>query len=363
MSVKRRDFLKKFSLGAATLSTVLARPSVVNAQSKAQKFNLKLTTTWPPKTAILQEAAERFSKMVRVASGGRLRIKVFAGGELIPALGAFDAVSQGNIQMGVGSPYYWAGKVPAAQFFGSMPFGMNAQQFNAWMISGGGQQLWEEIYKPFNLVPFQFGNTGVQTGGWFKKEIKSAADLKGLKIRAPGLGGKVLAKAGANVVLLPGSEVYTSLERGAVDAAEWIGPYHDEKLGLHRAAKFCYYPGWQEPSSNLELTINSKAWGSLPKDLQAIVKAAAADCSNWTLSRSEAENGAALSRLRTKHKVIVQKFPTEVLKILKGHRDSVISELVKADPLSAKVEKAYRNFSEEVQKWSEISEESYSQTR
>ncbi len=357
--MKRREFVSK--IGVVAGATAVSGSSVASASEK--KFRWKMATTWPPRTAILQEAADRFVKMVKEASGGRLSIKVFAGGELIPALGVFDAVSQGNIEMGIGSPYYWAGKSQAAQFFGSMPFGMNAQQFNAWMVAGGGQQLWEEVYAPFGLVPFQFGNTGCQCGGWFKKEIKSAESLKGLKFRAPGLGGKVMAKAGANVVLMPGSEVYTALERGTVDGAEWISPYHDEKLGLHRAAKFYYYPGWQEPSSNLELTVSKKAWDTLPKDLQAIVRHATMDCMIWTLCRSEAENGAALERLKSKYKVKVQPFPEDVLNTLRKHRDEVIQELVSKDPISAKVEESYRKFSEEIQTWSKISELAYASAR
>ena len=363
--MKRRKFIKNFTLGSSALCATALNLSTVTSPKSAyannnKKYRWRLTTTWPPKTAILQESAERFSKLVKKASYGRLSIKVFAGGELIPPLGVFDAVSQGNIELGIGTPYYWAGKSKAAQFFGAMPFGMNAQQFNAWMIAGGGQELWEEVYKPFNLIPFQFGNTGVQTAGWFKKKLTGPQDLKGLKIRAPGLGGKVLAKAGANVVLMPGSEVYTALERGTIDAAEWIGPYHDEKLGLHRAAKNCYYPGWQEPSANLELTVNAKAWGELPDDLKQIVSLAAADCNSWTLAMSEAKNGGALKILKDKYKVNVLPLPESILTTLKKHRDEVLNELASNDPVSKKILTSYQNFSKEISFWSEISEKAYS---
>ena len=357
--MNRRKFVKGLAVGAA--AGVASAPAIATAKTK--KFRWKLATTWPPKMPILQEGPERFAKRVKEATQGRLKIKVFAGGELIPALGVFDAVSQGSIQMGVGSPYYWAGKAQATQFFGSMPFGMNPQQFNAWLVGGEGQKLWEELYAPFNLIPMAIGNTGSQTGGWFNKKIESINDLKGLKMRIPGFGGKVMAKAGANVVLMPGSEIYTALERGTVDATEWISPYHDERLGLHRAAKFYYYPGWHEPSSNIELSVHKAAWDELPKDIKQIVRSVATETLQWSLSKSEAENGPALARIKNKYKVQVLPFPNEVLKALKGHTEEVVSELVKEDPVSAKVNKSYSAFSKEIMTWAEISEESYAAAR
>lgn len=308
---------------------------------------------------ILQDVAERFANNVYEASDKRFKIKIFAGGELIPPLGVFDAVRQGTVECGYGSPYYWAGKVPAAQFFGSMPFGMNAQQFNSWLIGGGGQELWDEVYAPFGIVPLSFGNTGMQCGGWFKKPIASMQDLNGLKMRIPGFGGKVLAKAGANVVLMPGGEIYTALERGVIDATEWISPFFDERLGLYRAAKFYYYPGWHEPSSNLELTLNRAAWDKLPNDLQTIVRVSAAEAAAWSLAKSEAANGPALERLKTQFKVNVQPFPDEVLKGLHNITKQVIQELVEQDPIAAKVHTAYEKFRGEISSWANIGEEAY----
>ena len=357
--MQRRKFIKGLASGAAV--TAASAPAIATAKNK--KFRWKLATTWPPKMPILQEGPEMFAKKVKEATDGRLRIKVFAGGELIPPLGVFDAVSQGTIEMGVGSPYYWAGKAQATQFFGSMPFGFNPQQFNAWLTGGGGQELWEELYKPFSLVPMAIGNTGLQTGGWFNKQINSLADLKGLKMRIPGFGGKVMAKAGVNVVLMPGGEIYTALERGTVDACEWISPFHDERMGLHRAAKFCYYPGWHEPSSNIELSVHKSAWDELPKDIQQIVRSCATETLLWSLSQSEAKNGAALERLKTKYKVQVLPFPDDVLKGLKKHSEEVIAELVKSDPFSAKVYKSYSKFNKEIMNWAEISEEAYAAAR
>lgn len=246
--------------------------------------------------------------------------------------------------MGVGSPYYWSGKCKTLQFFGSMPFGMNANQFRSWIMAGDGQKLWEETYAQFNIQPFSFGNTGVQMGGWFRKEINSLEDLKGLKMRIPGIGGKVMAEAGANVVLLSGAEVYTALERGTIDATEWIGPYHDERMGLYRAAKIYYYPGWQEPQSNLELTVNKRYWEKLPKHLQEIIRMAAEFCNSWTMYKLEAENGEALVRLTEKHGVKLKAYPKEVLEKLKSITEEVVSEIGNSDPLSKKVYENYVSF-------------------
>ena len=348
----RRSFIKGLALGSA--AAIAYKPSIAIAAKK--KFRWKMATTWPPKLPILQEAPELFAKMVKTASQGRLNIKVFAAGELIPGLGVFDAVSQGSIQMGVGAPYYWAGKSKAAQYFCSMPFGMNAQQFNAWMIGGEGQKLWEETYAKFNLVPFQFGNTGAQTGGWFKKELKNASGLKGLKMRIPGFGGAVMAKAGANVVLLSGAEIYTALERGTVDAAEWVSPFHDERMGLYRAAKFYYYPGWQEPQANLELTVNKKDWDELPKDLQAIVSAAAAKVNLWTLSSLDAKNGPALKRLKEKHKVKIMSYPKDVLDVLRKSTEEVMQDLAQTNAETKKISQSIAKFRKEIDPWYQIGE-------
>ena len=352
--MKRRAFIK--GVGVSTGAAIAAAPNIAVAK---EKFRWKLATTWAPKSPILQESSERFAKIVKEASNGRLRIKVFAGGELIPPLTVFDAVSEGTIQMGAGAAYYWAGKIPSAQLFGSVPFGMNAQHLNAWITSGGGQELWEEIYAPFNVVPMRLGNTGTQMGGWFKKEINSPADLKGLKMRMPGLAGKALAKAGANVVLMAGSEVYTALERGTIDATEWVSPFHDERIGLYRAAKNYYYPGWHEPGTNLELTISKPAWDSLPKDLQAIVKMAAKDTSSWVLERSEAENGPALERLVNQHGVKLKQFPKPVLKEVKRLTKEVLEELAAKDKQAKKVYESYTAFQKSLTRWSEVSEEAY----
>lgn len=325
----------------------------------AKTIRMKLATSWSPKMPILQDAAELFSKQVKTASDGRVKIKVFAGGELIPPLGVFDAVSSGSIDMGISASYYWSGKANAAPFFSAIPFGLTAQQLTAWLTAGGGQQLWEELYAGFNLVPMSIGNSGMQMAGWFKKEIKSIEDLKGLKMRIPGIGGQVMARAGANVVLMPGGELYTALERGTIDATEWISPFHDERLGLYRAAKNYYYPGWHEPSANLELIIHSKSWESLPKDLQQIIRSAAAATGVWVISKSEAENGPALKRLIEQHGVQVRPLPKEVLQKLRMHSVAVINEIAAKDAFSTKVFKSYEQFGKDLAHWSKVGEYAY----
>jgi TRAP-type mannitol/chloroaromatic compound transport system substrate-binding protein len=332
---------------------------VTQAIDNSKTYNWKMVTTWPPGFPVLQEGAERFAENIKAMSSGRLIIKVYAGGELIPALQTFDAVSQGTVEMGHGSAYYWAGKVPEAQFFSTVPFGMTARGMNAWLYDGGGLDLWREVYKPFHVVPFPLGNTGVQMGGWFNKKINSVDDLKGLKMRIPGLGGKVLAKAGGNPILLAGSEVYTALERNTIDATEWIGPFHDQRLGLYRAAKHYYYPGWHEPGTVLELTINQRAWDSLPADLQAIISNAAMAENVRMLSEMEQKNMAALQQLKDREGVQIHRFPDDVLAKLKTLTNETLAEEAANNPKFKHVYDAYQAFRQQNDAWSDISENAY----
>jgi len=362
-TVKRRDFIRKATVAAAGAGVVSACASSQDSSEPAarstQKFDWKMVTTWPPHFPILGVGAEKFAEWVEEMSEGRLKIRVYGGGELIPPLEGFDAVSQGVAEMCHGAAYYWAGKAPATQFFAGLPFGMNAQQQNAWLYSGGGIALWEELYEPFNLVPMPAGNTGVQMGGWFNREINSIDDFKGLKMRMPGLGGKVISKAGGSAVLSAGGEIYTNLERGVIDATEWIGPFHDKLMGFHKAAKYYYYPGWHEPGGLLELIINKSAFQSLPIDLQSIVRAAAAQSNLWILSEFESQNHAALKELVDVHNVELRRFPDAVLAQLKVYTDEAIAELTASDPMSKKVYDSYSAFQKNVTGWAEISEKMY----
>jgi TRAP-type mannitol/chloroaromatic compound transport system substrate-binding protein len=260
--------------------------------------------------------------------------------------------------MGNGASYYWAGKVPAAQWFTSVPFGLNAQGMNAWMTSGG-LDLWEKVYDPFNLVPRPMGNTGMQMGGWFRKQINSVDDFKGLKMRIPGLGGKVVARAGGAVVLKPASEIFTSLERGVIDATEWVGPLHDLRMGFYKAAPYYYYPGWHEPGSCLELIINKKAYHSLPNDLQRIVDMAAMEANIWTLNEFEAGNGEALKELVETHKVDLRRFPDTLLSALKKLSQETLEEEAQKNSDSRKVHTAFSQFKKQIGSWGKVSEKAY----
>ncbi len=330
-----------------------------SATDLSKTFKWKMVTTWPANFPIFQEGAERFADDVRLMSNGRLYIHVYAGGELVPALQVFDAVSNGVVEMGHGSPYYWAGKVPEAQFFSSVPFGMTAKGMNAWLYNAGGLELWNEVYKPFNLIALPMGNTGVQMGGWFNKQINSMEDIQGLRMRIPGLGGKVFKKAGGNPVLMAGSEIYTALERGTLDATEWVAPFHDMRLGLNRAAKYYYYPGWHEPGTVFELMINKAKWSLLPKDLQKIVETAAAANSEWIYAQMEFHNQEALKELRTKQNVQIIEFPKEVLSEFKRLTKETLDEEAAANPKFKQVYDAYETFRDSYEGWDELSEESY----
>jgi TRAP-type mannitol/chloroaromatic compound transport system substrate-binding protein len=265
--------------------------------------------------------------------------------------------------MGHGAAYYWKGKSEAAQFFAAVPFGLNAQEMNGWLYYGGGMELWKEIYAEFNLIPAAAGNTGVQMGGWFNREIKSIADLKGLKMRIPGLGGEVLKRAGGTPVSLPGDEIYTSLQSGAIDATEWVGPYNDLAFGLYKIAKFYYYPGWHEPGTTLEAIINKKAFEALPKDLQSIVTSACKVANQDMLAEYTARNNDSLHKLVTEHKVNLKPFPDDVMKKLRGLSDEVISELVAKDKMSAKVFASFQKFRDQAKAWHNISELAYYNAR
>ena len=355
--MKRRDALKKIGVGAAAVAaaTTVNAPAVI-AQ---KKYSWKMVTTWPPKMPVLQDGAERIAKRLEEMTDGRLKIQVFAAGELVPALGIFDAVSQGTVEVGMGAAYYWAGKAPAAQWFSAVPFGLNAQGMSAWFHAGDGIKLWEEVYAPFNLIPRPGGSTGVQMGGWFNKKIERIEDYKGLKMRIPGLGGKVVAKAGATVVLTPGGEIFTNLERGVIDATEWVGPLHDLRMGFYKAAKYYYYPGWHEPGTYLEFFFNKKAYESLPKDMQAIIDAACMENELWTLAQFDAQNGAALQELITKHKVDLERFPAPVMEGLRALSDEVILEITASDPLCKKVNDNFKVMQKQVGTWGAISEQAY----
>ncbi len=364
--IDRKSFIKTSALAAGGLLTLgscaneTATEAGFNINSN-KKYKWKLATTWPPNFPVLGEGCTRFAQWVKEMSQGQMEIKVYGGGELIPALQCFDAVSGGAVEMASSASYYWAGRNPAASFFTSVPFGMNAQQMNAWLYYGGGLELWTEMYDQYGLKPLVGGNTGVQMAGWFNREINTMEDFKGLKMRIPGIGAKVLERAGGTPVLSAGSEIYSNLERGVIDATEWIGPYHDYIMGFHEIAKYYYAPGWHEPGSVLEFMINKKAFYDLPKHLQTIIETAAARFNVASLSEFEAKNNEYLQKLIAEG-VNVRTFNKEVIEGLKGHTKSVLSELAANDPFTAKVYESFSTFKTKISKWSAYSEKLYYDT-
>ena len=326
-------------------------------------YQWTMVTTWPKNFPGLGLAPENFSKYIEEMTCGRMKIKVYGAGEFVPAMGVFDAVSQGNVQLGHGASYYWTGKVKSSQFFTAVPFGLTAQEMNGWLHYGGGLELWQEAYEPFNLIPLAGGNTGVQMAGWFKKEINSLDDLKGLKMRIPGLAGEIFTRAGAETVTLPGNEIFLSLQQGVVDAAEWVGPYNDLTFGFHQVADYYYYPGWHEPGSTLEIIINKDAYDSLPEDLQAIIKYAARASNQEMLDEYTARNNKALNELIEKHNIELKKIPDTVLVELRRITDEVMEDFIADDEMAQKVYKSYKEFKEQVINYHRISEKAYIDTR
>ena len=357
--MQRRKFIVKAggALVTATAAVAVDAPNVI-AQ---QKFQWRMSTTWTPALDALQGPAQRLSKIVDDMSGGRLKIQVFAGGELMPAFGCFDATQQGTIECFAGAPYYWAGKEPAVQWFSAVPFGMNAQGMMGWYLLGDGLKLWEETYSAFNIVPRPGHSTGPQMAGWFRRKINTIADFKGLKMRIPGLGGKVVAKAGGTVVLTPGGEIYTALERGVIDSTEWVGPHDDMKLGLHNAARYYYYPGWHEPGTTTEFGFNKKAYESLPVDLRHIVDEACASVQVSGLTDYDAKNVTALNKLRSdfKGKVEILPLSTDTLKELHKLTVEALKEESEKTPQAKKVAASIAKFQAANRDWNLLAEGSY----
>ena len=330
--------------------------------SSSEVFHWKMVTSWPKNTPGLGVSAEKIAQVIKEMSNGRLQIHVYGANELVPALGVFDAVSSGSVEMGHSGAYFWRGKVPAAQFFTSIPFGMNVQEQNAWLFHGGGLELWREVYAPFNLLPFPGGNTGVQMAGWFNREINSVEDLRGLKMRIPGLAGEVFNAAGGTSVNIPGGELYTALQTGVIDAAEWVGPENDQAFGFHQIAKYYYYPGWHEPAPTLELIINKTAFERLPKDLQAIVTYGIRAINQDMLDSYTTNNSRALRNLEAQG-VQVRRLPDEVLARYYEIAQQVYAAQAAKDPLFNKVYESYRAFMKDAAPYQKISEQAYYQVR
>jgi len=363
----RKNMMKIFTYTFLTLILVScsnAQDISSNDDEKVYKeYNWRLVTSWPKNYPGLGMAPERIADLVEEMSNGQMKITVFGAEEQVPAFGVFDAVSSGSHQMGHSGGYFWKGKVPAAQFFTSVPFGLTADEINAWVNRGGGLELWREIYAPFNIYPIPAGNTGTQMFGWFNKEINSLEDIKGLKMRIPGIGGEVLKEAGGIPVTLPGGELFTSLQTGVIDATEWVGPYNDLTFGFHQAAKYYYYPGWHEPGPMLELLINKDAWESLPKHLQVIIETASKAVNQDMLDEYLAKNNQALTELVNVHGVELRKLPDDVIEEFRKISNKILNDLSEEDETIAKVYSSYLKFKKDVSAYHKISEDAFIEAR
>ena len=330
--MKRRDLLKA---GAIAPAVALATPAIAQG-----KIEWKMPTSFPAKAPGVGTNATTFAERVGQMSGGRLTIKVFSAGELVPPFGVEDAVQQGSAEIGHSTPYYAAGKNSALHFFSTVPFGMTAMELAGWLRYGGGQQLWEEINAERGLKPFYSGNSGVQAAGWFKREINSVADFSGLNMRIAGLGGEAMRKLGTNAVLLPPQEIFAAFQSGAIDAAEWVGPLLDQAFGLNKVASICYVPAFHEPGAALEVVVNQAAYDGLPDDLKAVIANAAEAAAHETLSQFQYFNALAFGQLKEAG-VRFLNFPPEVVAALRKASAEVMEEQAAANPAFAKVRESY----------------------
>ncbi|MBT88422.1 MAG: ABC transporter substrate-binding protein [Candidatus Marinimicrobia bacterium] len=353
----RRKFIKA---AAATGAVAVAAASNLAAPAvAADRVEMAIVTTWPRDFPGLGTGAQRFAQRLMDMSDGRFQVQYFASGERVKAFDSFDEVASGNAQMYHAADYYWVGKDKTWGYFTAVPFGLTYTEVNAWIRFGGGQQLWDELAGKFGLKNFLCGNTGVQMGGWFNKKIRSANDLKGLKMRIPGLGGQVMAKLGASPVSLPGGQIYENLVSGAIDATEWVGPWNDEIMKFHEAAKYYYYPGMHEPGSLLAAGCNKSWLTSLPKSDQIMIEAAASMENDVMMSEYNAKNGAALSRLINDHGVKVMKFSNKTYDAFAGAANEVFAEVVASSDLAARTHKSMVQARKDIGGWAKLSDQAY----
>ena len=352
----RRTFV---TAAGATLAGAVAAPSIARAQS--QKW--RMVTSWPKRLPGPGMSAERIADRVRALSGGRLDISVSAAGEVVPAFEVLDAVGNGVAEIGHTASFYWQGKMPAAAFFTTVPFGLTPGEHVAWVDAGGGQSLWDELYAPFGVKPFMGGNTGVCMGGWFRREVKSLADMRGLKLRSLGLGGEVYRRLGVTPQTTPPAEILVSLQSGVIDGAEFVGPGTDIALGLYRVAPFYYYPGFNKPNGTGECIVSLKAWNALSDELKAIITHACATEANYALAEMERLNAQALAALVDEHKVKLAAFPEDLIAAARKQAGDVLGELAGKSAITGKVHASYAAFRDRTAPWSRISIESVLRAR
>jgi TRAP-type mannitol/chloroaromatic compound transport system substrate-binding protein len=357
--MKRRKFLQGAAAGGvAAAAATISAPAI--SQGTKQ---LKMVTTWPKNFPGLGTGAERMAARINTMSGGKLQVKVYAAGELVPPFQSFDAVSQGNADMSHSVSYYWQGKSPAFNFFAAVPFGFNAAEHYAWMLWGDGLKLYTELCSNFGVVPFMRASTGVQMGGWYRKEVNSLDDFKGLKFRMPGLGGEVLRKLGSTVVNLPGGEIFPALQAGTIDGTEWVGPFNDLAFGFYKVAKYYYYPGFHEPCTTGEVLVNKKVWDGLSKDQQEIIAVAAQAEATLELAEFTYKSAGSLDVLLNQHGVQVRKFNDGLLQGFGKASQEVISEIGNKDPFTKKVYDNYMAALKQAKGWSALGEQGYMNAR
>ena len=359
--IKRRSFLKGAAVagaGAAVAASSLSAPAI--AQGKRE---LKMVTTWPKNFPGLGTSAERLAKRISSASDGAITVKVYAAGELVPPFESFDAVSQGTADMYHAADYYWQGKSKAYNFFCTVPFGLTSSEMNAWIHHAGGQELWDELGAGFNIKPFMAGNTGVQWGGWFNKEMNGLEDFKGLKMRMPGLGGEVLRRLGAAAVALPGGEIFPALQAGTIDATEWVGPWNDLAFGFYKVTKYYYWPGFHEPGTVLSCGINKGVWDSFSASEQSLIETCATAENDVVLAEFNAKNSDALDTLVNEHGVQVRRMPNDMLNALGQKSGEVVADAAEEDQMTRKVYESFINFRKKAIAYSKLSDQAYWQAR
>ena len=394
--MKRRDFLKNSAVGAgavagtgllascthdgseggaseaqltaaneriAELEAALAKQPIAAPAINTGLVEVAMVSTWPRDFPGLGTGAQRFAKRVNAMTDSRINVTYYAAGERVKAFDSFDEVASGNAQIYHGAEYYWKGKHPGFAYFTAVPFGLTYTEINAWIRFGGGQQLWDELAADYGLKGLMCGNTGVQMGGWFRKEIESAADLKGLKMRIPGLGGDVLTKLGGSPVSLPGGQIYENLVSGAIDATEWVGPWNDIAMKFYEAAKYYYYPGMHEPGAMLSIGMNKRWWDGLSKSDQAIISAAATAENEIMMSEYNAKNGASLAKLVKNHGVQLRKFNDDIYDSFGEAAAEVYETVVDHSPLAKRIHESFLAARAEIGAWAKISDQEYMRQR
>ncbi|MCX2861865.1 TRAP transporter substrate-binding protein [Paucibacter sp. PLA-PC-4] len=351
--MERRSFVKQAGL-AGVLAAGTA-PAFVQAQAN---IRWRLASSFPKSLDTIYGGAEVFAKQVSDMTGGKFQISVHSGGELMPAFGVVDGVQNGTVEMAHTVPYYFFGKDETFAIGGAIPFGLNSRQMTAWMYEGNGLKLMREFYRNYNIINFPGGNTGAQMAGWYRKEIKSTADLKGLKFRVGGFAGKVIERMGGVPQNIPGGELYQALEKGTIDAAEWVGPYDDQKLGFHKVAPFYYYPGWWEGGPQIDFFINNKAYDALSPEYKAIIEAASSHAHVDMQAKYDGRNPGALRQLVAAGTKL-QRFPKDVLDLAFKESMALYSDLSAKNPNWKKVYTDYANFRREQTLWFRFAESGF----